>query len=272
MKAIILAAGQGQRLRPLTDHFPKCLIPIGGASILEHMLNRIEWCGLKDVVLVTGFEAACIRRHVARLGIHGLRVEFVVNERFAETNNLYSLWLALRDNIGPVTILNADDYVNVHILETLENTSAESAAVVDFTRPLPSDAMKTRVDGSRVTFLGKTLPEQFASGNAIGMYRFSARNANLLRHEIGCWVRDGRVKDFYTAAISELASRVPLHALSTDGLTWGEIDDHADLDAAPSKFTRILAEERSVNSPIPAEPVRGRYLSQFQPSKAPLLS
>ena len=69
----------------------------------------------------------------------------------------------------------------MHILEALENTSADSAAVIDFTRPLPSDAMKTHVDGSRVTFLGKTLPEQFASGNAIGMYRFSARTSKTRR-------------------------------------------------------------------------------------------
>ncbi len=249
MKTIILAAGRGQRLRPLTDHMPKCLIPIGGAPILEHMLHRIEWCGLKDVVLVTGYEADCIHSHMTRtIGVHSLRVEFLVNERFAETNNLYSLWLALRDNTGPVTILNADDYFNVHILEALQNTPADSAAVVDFTRPLPPDAMKTHLDGSRVTFLGKTLPEQFASGNAIGMYRFSARTANLLRDEIGCWIRTGRVNDFYTAAISELASRVPVHAVSTEGLTWGEIDDHGDLAAAPSKFARILAEEESLTS------------------------
>ncbi len=266
MKAIILAAGRGERLRPLTDHIPKCLIPIEGAPILEHMLYRIEWCGLKDVVLVTGFEADCIRRYVTRLGVDGLRVEFVFNERFAETNNLYSLWLALRDNAGPLTIFNADDYFNVHILEALENTSADSAAVIDFTRPLPSDAMKTHVDGSRVTFLGKTLPEQFASGNAIGMYRFSARTANLLRDEIGRRVRDGRVNDFYTAAISDLASRVPIHAVSTEGLTWGEVDDHEDLAAAPSKFARILAEERSVNSRIPAAPAWAPYVSQFQPT------
>jgi choline kinase len=179
MKAIILAAGQGQRLKPLTNHLPKCLIPIGGATVLEHMLRRIEQCGLQNVILVTGFEADSIRHYVTHRGHGDLRVKFVVNERFAETNNLYSLWLALRDNTGPVTIFNADDYFNVYILEALKNTSADSAAVVDFTRPLPSDAMKTRVDGSRVTFLGKTLPEQFASGNAIGMYRFSARTANL---------------------------------------------------------------------------------------------
>jgi choline kinase len=264
MKAIILAAGQGQRLRPLTDHFPKCLIPIGGATVLEHMLRRIEQCGLQDVTLVTGFEADSIRSYVNHLGDLDLRVKFVVNNRFAETNNLYSLWLALRDNTGPVIIFNADDYFNVHILEALKNTSADSAAVVDFTRPLPSDAMKTRVDGSRVTFLGKTLPEQFASGNAIGMYRFSARTANLLRDEIGGWVSDGRVKDFYVSAISELASRVPIHALPTNGLTWGEIDDHADLAAAPSKFARILAEERRVSLRMPEGLVREQFASQFQ--------
>ena len=157
MKAIILAAGQGQRLRPLTNHFPKCLIPIGGAPVLEHMLYRIELCGLRDVVLVTGFEADSIRRTVTRFALRDLRIKFLVNERFAETNNLYSLWLALRDNIGPVTIFNADDYFNVHILEALENTSADAAAVVDFTRPLP---LRTARGGCR---RAKPAPRSYSS-------------------------------------------------------------------------------------------------------------
>jgi L-glutamine-phosphate cytidylyltransferase len=260
MKAIILAAGQGQRLRPLTDHFPKCLIPIAGAPVLEHMLHRIQRCGLQEVVLVTGFEGDRIRRQVVQMGLRDLRIEFVVNKQFAETNNLYSLWLALRDNVGPVMIFNADDYFNVHILEALKNTPADAAAVIDFTRPLPLDAMKTRVDGSRVTFLGKTLPEHFASGNAIGMYRFSARAAELLRGEISAWVSGGRTKDFYVSAISELASRVAIHAVSTEGLTWGEIDDHEDLAAAPSKFARIVAEERTLSVRVPPEPAIEQYI------------
>lgn len=264
MKVIILAAGQGQRLRPLTEHLPKCLIPVGGAPILKHMLDRVESCGLADVVLVTGFEADLIRRYVSHLPLRGVHVEFVVNERFAETNNLYSLWLALQENREPVTILNADDYFNVHILESLQKSAAVTAAVVDFTHPLPSDAMKTRVDGSRVTFLGKTLPEQFASGNAIGMYRFSGRTATLLRDEIGQWVRGGRWKDFYVAAINALAARLPIHAVSTEGLTWGEIDDHNDLAAAPSKFARILAEEGCMGLRIPAELARERCVPELQ--------
>jgi len=228
------------------------------------MLNRIEWCGIRDVTLVTGFQSDCIRRHVAQLGLGRARVEFVVNNHFAETNNLYSLWLALQGISGPVTIFNADDYFNLHILEALQNSPAETAAVVDFTRPLPPDAMKTHVDGSRVTVLGKTLPEQFASGNAIGMYRFSGRTANLLRMEIDGRVRDGRVNDFYVSAVSELASRVPIHAVSTEGLTWGEIDDFNDLAVAPSKFASILAEESYARLRSSAKPGRDRYSSQFQ--------
>lgn len=89
MNAIILAAGQGQRLRPLTEHLPKCLIPIGGTPILTHMLERVERCGLTDVVIVAGFEADRIRGHVTRLPLRRIRVRFIINERFAETNNLY---------------------------------------------------------------------------------------------------------------------------------------------------------------------------------------
>jgi hypothetical protein len=71
------------------------------------------------------------------------------------------------------------------------------------------------------------------------------------------------LNDFYVTAISELASRVPIHAVSTNGLTWGEIDDHADLAAAPSKFARILAEERGVNLRMPEEQVREQFAPQL---------
>lgn len=245
MTTIILAAGQGRRLRPITDHLPKCLVPVGGAPILTHTLERIRQVGGTDVLLVTGFEADRVRWHVRRLPVNGVRVRFVDNPRFADTNNLYSLALALDEVDGALTVINGDDLFNVHILAALQAGDAPAAAAVDFSRPLPPDAMKTAVAGNRVIALGKEMPADRAAGNAIGLYRFSAHAVPLLRAEVARWLADGRLGAFYVAAINAMASGVPIEAVSTRGFSWCEVDDARDLAAAPAKLNQILAEERA---------------------------
>lgn len=243
MTAIILAAGCGRRLGPLTAHLPKCLLQVGGQPILTHMLTRIQRAGVRDVVIVTGFEAERVRRHVASLSLSRLRVRLLHNERFADTNNLYSLKLALLQTTGPVTILNGDDLFNVNILRAVLRNPSPAAAAVDFTRPLPSDAMKIMVEGRVITALGKDLPAAAAVGNAIGLYRFHRKAADLLRAEVERWVADGRLQAFYVAAINALAPRLGLAAVSTAGLTWCEVDDVQDLTLAHAKVARMLTEE-----------------------------
>lgn len=113
-----------------------------------------------------------------------LRVRLVENTRFADTNNLYSLSLALDRTQGAVTIVNGDDLFNVAILEALLRDPSPAAAVVDLSRPLPADAMKVTLAGRRVTSLGKDIPEHRAAANAIGLYRFAHGAERDLRAEI----------------------------------------------------------------------------------------
>jgi choline kinase len=190
-----------------------------------------------------GFEAEQVRAHVARRRFGHLRVRLIENERYAETNNLYSLSLALDRTRGAVTIVNGDDLFNGAILEGLLADRSPAAAVVDVSRPLPGDAMKVTLDGRRVTSLGKEIPDHLAAGNAIGLYRFGGGTEDILREEIRRWVVGGQVGAFYVAAINALAPRVTLGAVSTAGLTWCEVDDAADLAAAQIRVAQIRTEE-----------------------------
>lgn len=243
MTAIILAAGSGRRLGPVTTRLPKCLVPVGGTPILGQMLDRIERAGLRDVVIVVGFEATRVREFVARRRPGRLRVRLVENTRFAETNNLYSLSLALGQTRGEVTIVNGDDLFNGAILAALLRDPSPAAAVIDISRPLPADAMKVTLDGCRITSLGKTIPAHMAAANAIGLYRFAGGTEEILRAEIRKWVAAGRLDAFYVAAINAIAARIMLGAVSTAGLTWCEVDDAADLVAAQRKVAQMRVEE-----------------------------
>lgn len=248
MTAIILAAGRGSRLGPVTAHVPKCLLRIDRRTLLDRTLDRVGRAGIRKATVVTGFEAAQIERAVAARAPRDLRVRLVHNPRYVDTNNLYSLALALDQVNGPFTVINGDDFFNVRILEALQTGGTAAAAAIDFTRPLAHDAMRAVIQSNRVVALGKTVPAERAAGNAIGLYRFSGESAARLQDEVTARVSQGLVNSFYVAAIDALAARLPIGAVSTESLTWGEIDDARDLAAAPDKVRRIEAEETAADA------------------------
>ena len=95
MKAVILAAGQGTRIRSVHGERPKCLIEVDDATILDHQFEVLSTVGIKDVVIVVGYEKEQIINHVtSRKPSNGQRIHFIENPAFAITNNVYSLWLA----------------------------------------------------------------------------------------------------------------------------------------------------------------------------------
>src|SRR3546814_10698561 len=97
MKALILSAGQGSRLLPLTEDCPKCLLPLGGRSILEHQVEQLAAAGVTEIVVVTGFRAAAVERRLARLRRPGVRVRTVLNPFYNVADNPPSCWLARAD-------------------------------------------------------------------------------------------------------------------------------------------------------------------------------
>ncbi|MGE0040795.1 MAG: NTP transferase domain-containing protein [Vicinamibacterales bacterium] len=242
MTPIILAAGRGRRLGAAGAQRPKCLVPVAGETLLSRALARIERAGFRRAAVVVGFRSDRVRAHVASLATR-LEVRFVENPRYETTNNLYSLALGLEAIGGGVTVINGDDYFHGDLLRRLGDEPGDAAAVVDFKRPLAGDAMRTQVVGTEITCLGKSLPADLADGNAIGLYRFSGAAADALRAEVARWVSDGRLDAFYVEAVSALAKTISIRAVSTGGLTWGEIDDPHDLAAAPGRIARMLAEE-----------------------------
>src|SRR3546814_12876339 len=90
MKALILSAGQGSRLLPLTEDCPKCLLPLGGRSILEHQVEQLAAAGVTEIVVVTGFRAAAVESRLARLRRLGVRVRTVFHPFYNVADNLAS--------------------------------------------------------------------------------------------------------------------------------------------------------------------------------------
>lgn len=238
-KAIILAAGLGSRIRPLTDHVPKTLLTVGDATILERMLSSVRAAGIDEVVLVLGYLHEKVERVVCE-AFPDLHVQVVVNERYAETNTGYSLLLAAELVEGSAFVkFDGDVVFDPEILRRLLSSPNENALCIDSNIALASEEVKVSLsDGTRVAKVSKSLPPTDAVGESIGIEKIGADTAVLLFSELHMMMEHKRhLQDYYEAAYERLIDRgVAFHAVDITGLLWTEIDTQQDYDAAEKLF------------------------------------
>lgn len=122
MNAIILAAGLGTRLRPLTDDRPKCLVPVLGVPMIEQQIRFLQESGISDIIVVSGY---CADRLDYLKALYGVKI--VHNEYYNEYNNIYSLYL-VREHFGDTYILEGDVYMPSNCLLTNISDSTYFAA------------------------------------------------------------------------------------------------------------------------------------------------
>lgn len=244
MKAVILAAGQGTRIRSVHGQRPKCLIRVDGLTILDHQLQSLRIAGIDEAGIVVGYQKHQILRHVRESRQDRLQsISFIENPLFATTNNIYSLWLA-RDWIGGdgFVCLNADVVYDPYILETALASKAPVSMIVD--PEWRDETMKVIISGDRVIEMSKRIPAEKFSGTYIGITVFSTEGAQRLFDKLAILVKAGRVNDFFNIAVQQLADEsVRVGFTSTSGLPWAEIDDPLDLKfAKESVFPRLAVE------------------------------
>ena len=242
MKAVILAAGQGTRIRSVHGERPKCLIEVDNSTILDHQLEALSKAGVNEVAIVVGYEKEQIMNHVIKRQLNqGQRIHFIENPAFAITNNIYSLWLALEWLRGDgFVVLNADVILDADILGAAVRANAPISMIVD---PLWRDeTMKVIIHGNRVMQMSKKISREHFSGTYIGITIFSRAIQARFVDRMSTMISAGRVNEFFNVAVQELVDE-GLHVgyTSTDGLAWAEIDDPTDLSFAQQNVFPQLA-------------------------------
>ena len=240
-RAIILAAGSGSRLRPLTDDRPKCLLEVRGRTLIDHQLSALSRCGVTDVVAVVGYRDDRIRRRL------GSQIRYLMNERYQSTNSLYSLWLASPELDGGALILNSDVLAPAKMFENLITSRAADAILVELGESFEAEDMKVTLNGSRVLDFGKDLPSERTHAHNVGIAKFSAAGAARLAGYLDELIAAGHEGDWAPRAFREFAHHWPLTAVATDGLPWIEIDYPADLLRARNEIEpAILGLDRTL--------------------------
>lgn len=239
MKAIILAAGVGSRIRPLTDNCPKSLLKIGGNTILEMMISHIRGCGINEIVFVLGYLQSQIRDYVSTR-FPELDAYFVVNDRYTETNTGFSLMLA-KDSIGDSAFVkfDADVVFDKEILGRLLECDHSTCLCIDNNIDLDAEEVKVIIEGqNRVVRASKSVDPGEAVGESIGIEKISAKTAKLLFAELETMMADTQYhQEYYEGAYERLIKKdVPFYALDITGLRWTEIDTREDFARAEEIF------------------------------------
>jgi len=242
VKAVILAAGQGTRIRSVHGEHPKCLIEVDNTTILDHQLDSLSLAGISDVAIVVGYEKEQIINHIMnRKASNLLGIHFIENPAFAITNNIYSLWLALEWLRGDsFIVLNADVIFDAEILDIAVRSKSPVSMIVD---PLWRDeTMKVIIHGNRVMQMSKKILREHFSGTYIGITVFSKTIQPKFFDKMTSLISAGRVNDFFNVAVQELVDEgVHVGYTSTDGMAWAEIDDPTDLSFAQQNVFPQLA-------------------------------
>ena len=248
MKAIILAAGKGERLMPLTSDTPKSLLELENeTTLLESQLITINKTVIDKVVIVTGYLTEKIESKVQRYSKkYNIDIQIIYNPFFDISNNLLSLWQARHEMESDFIIINGDDIFNDSVLlGLLEHDKNELITmVIDRKETYDEDDMKLIVENGRILEVSKKIPLNEANGESIGMIRVTGEAKGIMVDTMERMVRNKKnMQVFYLAMIQELINQgivVGYHEISSKD--WAEIDFHPDLEDIRKKISTFNKE------------------------------
>jgi len=236
-KAIILNAGQGKRLRPLTKSKPKCLLRLNGITILEHQLHILAEFDVREVVIVVGYRSNQILQKIKSLNLD-LTVKFIQNPIFDKTNTIYSLWLAKDEIKTDFVYLNGDVIFHKYVLKRLINSSYDTCLAVDM-KKVGQEEVKVKLFSNKVKAIGKNIDPTKAQGEFVGIAKFSRKFNAIFKEKLDEVVKEGRINTFFEEALNRTLKHYSVYAIDISDLPCIEIDSREDYDMARRIYSKI---------------------------------
>lgn len=236
--ALLLAAGMGSRLSPLTDSTAKCLVGLSGVSILERLLRTLALYDFNRLVVVVGHESDSIQDY---LGDHSgsIEISYITSTCYRTTNNIYSLWLAREAIDEPVMLIESDLVFDEALLEGM--LSADSVAV-SRQQPWMNGTTVTLdgTDGISAFCLGEMSRPDATHYKTVNIYSFSRSTWRAIGKRLDSYIVAKRTGDYYESVFADMVAdgSLKLAPVLFDADSWYEIDTLADLAAAEEIFPR----------------------------------
>ncbi|MEK7480821.1 MAG: phosphocholine cytidylyltransferase family protein [Patescibacteria group bacterium] len=236
MQAIILAAGQGSRLRPLTQEIPKCLVEVGGKSILARTLEALMENGVHDVVFTTGYREEKIRAFVAAT-YPALRPLYIKNDRYQETNYIYSLWLA-RAHIIEDVIFAFGDWIYEKTLIKKAVDAPYTGILVSHQFKPPQKDFKARLENGFVKEIANNIDEAHAIG-CVSLYKVLLADWQKWMACVDDFIREGKTTSQAEDALNTILHTHMMRPIFFENEGAIEIDDLNDFKRAEYLVTHL---------------------------------
>ncbi len=236
--AVLLAAGMGYRLRPITDDAPKCLTEINGKTILQRMVDCLQQNGINKLVVVVGHMHDSIRDFFEASSAD-LNVEFVLNPDYLTTNNIYSLWLARESISEPFLLIESDLIFDASSLAQM--LSPNKIAVSPILDWMEGSTVTVGPQGQIKAFhdsVNQNVRAESPLLKTVNMYSLSLSSWQEVEKRLDLHIASGRVNDYYEIVFSEMVrdGTLSFEAVIFDPESWYEVDTVSDLDEAERLF------------------------------------
>lgn len=228
MKALILAAGMGTRIKKYSKNKPKCLLEFDGYTILDYQLKALEEIGIckKNIIIVTGYKSSYIKETA------GDKITYIHNPEFASTNSIYSMWLARNEIYGnDLFLINADVIFHKKILKKMSYINGNAIAI-DSNKKLVDGEMNVIIKDNIILKISKQIHAQEANGESVQIVKLDKEGAKILFDECEKLISKN-IKDKFPAYIFQyIINQTKIQAVDIGQLPWVEIDYPKDYDKA----------------------------------------
>ena len=235
MKVVILGAGQGKRLLPLTADSPKALLDIGGRSLIGRQVDAFADCGIEEFVVITGYGSDEMEAALSAIASERkLNIRTVYNPFYAVADNLASCWMAGHEMTGDFIQVNGDNVFQSSLVKALlDGCPGDATVAINRKDQYDGDDMKVMLDGDRLTEVGKKLPVEAVDAEAIGFYVFKGDSGAQYRAVLDQMMHQpSGLKEWFPAAVGQLAKQLDIGICDLSGQSWCEVDFPIDLQHA----------------------------------------
>jgi len=229
---IILAAGIGSRLYPLTLKKPKPLLNVGMYTILDRIIYSFAQNGIRKIYVVVGYKASMIMDHLSKhFPYPKFEIFYVYNHKYNKTNTVYSLWLASsKFSKGTTFIVNGDLLINSETVSRMKKCPTSCLAISK--HPCGSEEVKIRLLGNRVISIGKNLNPEDADGEYVGIAKINEEFGRHFSRSLFKVIRNGDLNLYYDDIIDKLLSNFYVKIVDVTDLPVMEIDTFKELEVA----------------------------------------
>ena len=236
MKVVILAAGQGERLKPLTNNIPKALLKIGNTTLLEWHLDALRKHGFNDIIIVAGFNREKIY-NLVKSKKSDVYIKIVENNIYDKSGTGYSLWLGIQDIDEEIIFMDADLFYEKHIFKYLNDSS--NILLVGKVN-VDEESVKVTGENNNLREIGKKVSDRyFCYGEAVGIIRFSRKGFGVLKENLKRKVAEGDCKVEWEGILNELSEKIDIEIIDIEDIKWIEIDFKEDYEKAKRIFNEI---------------------------------